>query len=841
MIDFMAPAGAKVLELGGGEHPTPVTTVNMDVRAIPTVQLVHDLESLPWPIPDAEFDAVVAQYVLEHVSWRQVPAVLKEIHRVLKPNGKLALVLPNTEAQMRWVQDHQEGWDGKNLFESASEVIFGGQDYSHNAHRSWWSPNCAMQILIANGFKDVSTVASGARDTDMCIEATRVDDQPIPVPVQVAEQPVVEQPLALPHFDLAPLDTAEDRVSAFSKEYFNGGAKWGGYAFGGLADFPVHEITARYVLARKPESVLEFGAARGYLGKRWEDKGIRYKGLEISKHCVLTRVSAGVVQHDICEGPWPAQDKEFDLAFSAAVLEHIPEKFLPNVIREMSRTCKRGLMGVDFGGKDDGFDRTHVTLRDRDFWYAKFNEHAPGWPVEIVDKEVLEAVPSSGWPKDMVEGDGKVKLNIGSFTSMTPFGWTNLDMHDLGQWATAHGYKYQPCDVRTGLPYLTGTVDLVFLHHSLDHLSYTEGVSLLRDIRRVLKPGGAVRIVVPDAAFYTAMYQDGAGLSEFDDMNEGCAQAQTSAAKLHALLWAGKASVYDCVTLVNMLQDAGFRAQVSWFRRHGTDDLTHDKIHPGTKQILSETIEHDYGGSSLVVDAWPEIAGPSLPTASKAIAINGNSNQICCWATDEPSNGPLGAYRKEFESKGVGHWSRVFEYPWVMQQGEFGPGMTVLDAGGGGDGGLLQKAIVAQGGRVVSVDLDGPETPELEGQSILKTRGDICNLNGIADDTFDRVVCVSVLEHIQWPNPIKAVNEMIRVLKPGGKLILTLDVASSSRWNHSFDLEKAEELLDTCFGVKIPAKPSNTLGMAFDELEPIAPGEARQVHLNVLCFICDKK
>jgi SAM-dependent methyltransferase len=42
---------------------------------------------------------------------------------------------------------------------------------------------------------------------------------------------------------------------------------------------------------------------------------------------------------------------------------------------------------------------------------------------------------------------------------------------------------------------------------------------------------------------------------------------------------------------------------------------------------------------------------------------------------------------------------------------------------------------------------------------------------GIADDSFDVVLCTEVLEHL--PEPQRAVDEMFRVLRPGGLLLLT--------------------------------------------------------------------
>lgn len=42
---------------------------------------------------------------------------------------------------------------------------------------------------------------------------------------------------------------------------------------------------------------------------------------------------------------------------------------------------------------------------------------------------------------------------------------------------------------------------------------------------------------------------------------------------------------------------------------------------------------------------------------------------------------------------------------------------------------------------------------------------------GLADESFDVVLCTEVLEHL--PEPQAAIDEMFRVLKPGGTLILT--------------------------------------------------------------------
>jgi predicted SAM-dependent methyltransferase len=53
-------------------------------------------------------------------------------------------------------------------------------------------------------------------------------------------------------------------------------------------------------------------------------------------------------------------------------------------------------------------------------------------------------------------------------------------------------------DVRKPLPFADSSVDAVYASHLLEHLYRDEAERLLKECARVLRPGGAVRIVVPD-------------------------------------------------------------------------------------------------------------------------------------------------------------------------------------------------------------------------------------------------------------------------------------------------------------------------------------------------------
>ena len=615
MIQLTKAPTDRILELGGGSRPNPSADVNVDVRQAyddngnPTVHFTADFNE-PLPIGDADFEGVYSHFALEHVSWRKVPQLLSEILRVLKPGGKAVLAVPNTQAQLEWIQDNPAGWDDKPPFESMSELLYGSQDYDANAHKVFFSPMIMTELLQQAGFRDIVVQPYGARATDMVVEATKPQAEvkmkcsqcgaelldAVVISVRLGgpqicgacidkkNNLVVPQPEVKAPPVLKDADQSMTREEMFDKVYFHGGHKVGGYAHEGYRDFPVHELTARHILARKPESVLEVGCARGYVLKRIQDAGVVGAGMEISQHCYLTRACEGISVWDVCKTPWVVpdhhtqvrRDVEYDLCFSIAVLEHVPEQFLPAVIKEMARTCKRGLHGVDFGGKDNGFDKTHCSLFPKEKWEKLFAEHAPGWPVEIVDKEELER---GDFPKEVLEGDGRTKLNVGSFINMFHYGWTNIDIHDLQQFAVQSQYKYLKHDVRQGLPFGTGVVDLIYASHFLEHLTFAEGVKFLRECRRVIRPDGIVRIIVPDADVLMQSYGESM-LDNFREISDGVEQSPTQAGKLWSLLHDGHHSCYDEETLQKAFEEAGFVYHNSEFRKSLSKQMLRETICP---------------------------------------------------------------------------------------------------------------------------------------------------------------------------------------------------------------------------------------------------------------------
>ncbi len=63
-------------------------------------------------------------------------------------------------------------------------------------------------------------------------------------------------------------------------------------------------------------------------------------------------------------------------------------------------------------------------------------------------------------------------------------------------------------DLRRGIPFGDGTVDAVYLSHLLEHVDRPSVGGFLEQIRRVLRTGGVVRVVVPDLEVLCRNYLD---------------------------------------------------------------------------------------------------------------------------------------------------------------------------------------------------------------------------------------------------------------------------------------------------------------------------------------------
>jgi predicted SAM-dependent methyltransferase len=82
------------------------------------------------------------------------------------------------------------------------------------------------------------------------------------------------------------------------------------------------------------------------------------------------------------------------------------------------------------------------------------------------------------------------KLQLGAGPTSLP-GWLNTDLAP-----SAPGIVL--LDATKPFPIADGMFDYVFSEHMIEHVPWKDGIFMLRECRRVLRPGGTVRIATPD-------------------------------------------------------------------------------------------------------------------------------------------------------------------------------------------------------------------------------------------------------------------------------------------------------------------------------------------------------
>jgi SAM-dependent methyltransferase len=221
---------------------------------------------------------------------------------------------------------------------------------------------------------------------------------------------------------------------------------------------------------------------------------------------------------------------------------------------------------------------------------------------------------------------------------------------------------------------------------------------------------------------------------------------------------------------------------------------------------------------------------------------------------------------------GFGHWSRAWEYPWAVIEAGLAPsgaapahdGTAVPDAAGpvrlldvGGGGSPFGPWLATRGHEVHVADPsldqgrdfawdpargvyrnartvakqaafrllgirslwglpDGGAAGRAPRGGGLQYQAFGAQALGFPDAHFDRVFCLSVIEHIPhdlWP---ACVREFERVLRPGGCLVITMDMET-----HEADARLPLRLVEAC-SLRLLGDPRYPV--------PIDPGEAQRRH-----------
>ncbi len=143
-----------------------ITPIRVDIREDVQPDYRADVRDLPFG--DESFDIVFSSHVLEHFNRAEWKLVLKEWLRLVKPDGKIILNLPNIAWAAHMIAVEHI------IDDNVLNVLYGQQSYAQDFHYNGLTPERVSEALEENGFFLRCPVVN--EGYNMTIEATRRDN-----------------------------------------------------------------------------------------------------------------------------------------------------------------------------------------------------------------------------------------------------------------------------------------------------------------------------------------------------------------------------------------------------------------------------------------------------------------------------------------------------------------------------------------------------------------------------------------------------------------------------------------------------------------------------------------
>jgi SAM-dependent methyltransferase len=92
MTGLIDTGTTKTLDVGCGNDKI-LGAVGIDLVPGPQIDIVHDLDRMPWPVETSSFDVIRLWSVMEHL--HDLVAVMEEVHRVARPGAIVLIGTPH--------------------------------------------------------------------------------------------------------------------------------------------------------------------------------------------------------------------------------------------------------------------------------------------------------------------------------------------------------------------------------------------------------------------------------------------------------------------------------------------------------------------------------------------------------------------------------------------------------------------------------------------------------------------------------------------------------------------------------------------------------------------------
>jgi predicted SAM-dependent methyltransferase len=141
------------LEIGAGHSPRD-GFIHLDIRPLPHIEVVSDCRKLPFE--DNTFSEVYSSQVLEHLPRHDTQPALREWIRVVTPDGKIAIRVPN----LRWALDHftdEREHPGRGVL----DILYGQQTDQYDFHYNGFTVGILTREMREAGLTDIEQLEDG--------------------------------------------------------------------------------------------------------------------------------------------------------------------------------------------------------------------------------------------------------------------------------------------------------------------------------------------------------------------------------------------------------------------------------------------------------------------------------------------------------------------------------------------------------------------------------------------------------------------------------------------------------------------------------------------------------
>lgn len=160
---LLAAHAAIDLDIGCGANKQP-GFVGIDIRALDGVDIVHDVEVYPWPLPDDCVRRAVASHLVEHINPHKGNFIqfMNEVWRIMKVGGEFMIATPHGYSQ-GYLQDpthcnpcNEWTWAYFDPFEKQT----GGHLYNIYKPKPWrikylsFSPAANIEVILVKRGED---------------------------------------------------------------------------------------------------------------------------------------------------------------------------------------------------------------------------------------------------------------------------------------------------------------------------------------------------------------------------------------------------------------------------------------------------------------------------------------------------------------------------------------------------------------------------------------------------------------------------------------------------------------------------------------------------------------